>query len=51
MKAITNNQGKVIHVSETIFAQLKNSFKSGFWCAIIKDVNNNVHSVILNQTF
>lgn len=51
MKPIKNNEGQTVFIDEFTWQQMKKLFDEGTWCAIVKDVDGNVHSIILTDNF
>ncbi len=51
IKTVINNEGKIVQVSDEVYAELERGFKEGGWAAYIKDVHNKPHMVIIPHNF
>lgn len=48
---LINNEGQKIQVCVHVVRELRKDYKQGVWSAIIKDIHNEVHSVLLPENF
>ena len=45
MTQITNNEGKKVTITMSLYNELLKDRERGVWCVIIRDINNHIHSV------
>lgn len=51
MNYLINNENQKVQVHSTVYNECQSSFNSGVWMAIVKDVKNNPHVIILADNF
>ena len=51
MKQVKNNENKMINVSIDTYNGLQQMYNNGYFSAIVKDINGNIHVVIIFDNF